>query len=78
MHQVSAVSTVKSGWGNNDFNNIKTLVDIFVKVNIDSKSSRVICKHNFYSYISQHPNCSACVTMVTGYIFPKENVGKNW
>ena len=39
MQQVSAVSTVKSGWGNNDFHNCKTLVDILVTVKIESKLS---------------------------------------
>ena len=39
MHQVSAVSTVKSGWGKNNFHNLKTLIDILVTVNIESKLS---------------------------------------
>ena len=37
MQQVSAVSRVKSGWGNDDFHNCKTLVDILVTVNIEFK-----------------------------------------
>ena len=69
IHQASAVSTVKSGWGNNDFNNWKTLVDILVTVNIESKLS------GLYAGI-----ISAVIldTMVTGYIFSKENICKNW
>ena len=39
MQQVSAVSTVKSVWGNNDIHSCKTLVDIWVTVNIESKLS---------------------------------------
>ena len=71
MHPVSAVSTVKSGWGNSDFHNWQTYVDILITVNIESKLSGLYASI-ISSYIRQHPNCSECVTMVTGYIFQRK------
>ena len=41
IHQVSAVSTVKTGWGNNDFHSCKTLIDTLVTFNIESKLSEL-------------------------------------
>ena len=37
MHQVTDVSTVKSGWCNNDLHTIKALADFLVPVNTDPK-----------------------------------------